>query len=158
MINGVKIYKNSIFKDKRGYIWTSWEKSSSEKNYIHDKFSTSKKNVLRGLHGDKKTWKLVSCVFGDVFFVVVNYDKKSKDYKKYSSLKLSHKKNQQILIPPNFLNGFLCLTENCVFHYKLFYRGKYLDKDEQISLRWDDPTININWPKKTSFILSKRDT
>ena len=158
MIKGVKIFKDTIFKDKRGYIWTSYQKKRHELNYVHDKFSSSKKNVLRGLHGDKKTWKLVSCVFGEVFFVVVNFNSKSRDYKKYTSLKLNYKNNKQILVPPNFLNGFLCLSNECLFHYKLFYKGNYFDSDKQISIKWNDPSINIKWPKVKKIILSKRDT
>ena len=77
----VKVYKNSSFRDKRGYYWTSWEKGIIKKlEFKHDKFSLSKKNVLRGLHGDKKTWKLISCPYGKFFLVVVNCVKNSKDY------------------------------------------------------------------------------
>ena len=93
----IKVFKESIHKDKRGYLWTSWKKNKKNKLiFNHDKFSVSKKNVLRGLHGDKKTWKLISCVYGEIFFVVVNYDKKTKNFCKYKSFKLSHKNNQQI--------------------------------------------------------------
>ena len=68
----VKKFKNSSFRDHRGYYWTSWKKNKTNKlNFIHDKFSLSKKHVLRGLHGDKKTWKLVSCTYGKLLLVVV---------------------------------------------------------------------------------------
>ena len=81
MKNKVKKFKNSVFKDHRGNYWTSWKKNSHYKiKFNHDKFSLSKKGVLRGLHGDLKTWKLVSCVFGKIFLVVVDCNKKSKDY------------------------------------------------------------------------------
>ena len=85
-IKGVKIINYDSFEDFRGLIWTTYlkEKIDIEENlkFNHDKFSISKKNTLRGLHGDKKTWKLVSCVFGKVFFVVVNNNPKSKNYLK----------------------------------------------------------------------------
>ena len=153
----IKVFKESIHNDKRGYLWTSWKKNKKNKLiFNHDKFSVSKKNVLRGLHGDKKTWKLISCVYGEIFFVVVNYDKKTKNFCKYKSFKLSHKNNQQILVPPNYLNGFLCLSENCVLHYKLSYKGSYYDYDKQISKKWNDKSFNIKWPKRR-YILSQRD-
>ena len=152
----LKIKSNSAFKDKRGLYWTSWEKKYDKINYNHDKFSLSKKNVLRGLHGDKKTWKLVSCVYGEVFLAVINFNKNSKFYLKKKYFKLSHKNRRQVLIPPNYLNGYLCLTNECVFHYKLSYNGKYVDKNDQFSIRWNDPKININWPVKQP-ILSLRD-
>ena len=78
---GIKKFKSSAFIDNRGYYWTSWKKGQIKKiKFKHDKFSLSKKNVLRGLHGDTKTWKLVSCPYGKFLLVVVNYKKKSKDF------------------------------------------------------------------------------
>ena len=157
MIYKVKVFKNSTFKDHRGNYWTSWKKGSHN-NIIfnHDKFSLSKKNVLRGLHGDKKTWKLVSCPYGKFLLVIVNYIKDSKDYLKSKSLILSQENGVQVLIPPNYANGHLCLTNKCLFHYKLSYRGKYIDAKEQFSLRWNDPKLKIKWKIKKP-ILSKRD-
>lgn len=156
----LQVFRNSIFKDHRGFYWTSWNNRDRYKNlnFNHDKFSVSKKNVLRGLHGDNKTWKLISCVYGKIYFVVVNFNKKSKDYLKYKSIILSHIKNQQILIPPNFLNGFLCLSKNCVVHYKLAYSGSYNDVKDQYSVKWNNNKINIKWPRTKGLILSKRDS
>ncbi len=125
--------------------------------FNHDKFSISKKNTLRGLHGDKKTWKLVSCVFGKVFFVVVNNIKNSKSYLKKKTFILDHKNNKQVLIPPNYANGFLCLSDHCVFHYKLSYKGRYFDVKNQQVLKWNDKRLKIKWPKTKNLILSKRD-
>jgi len=157
MINKIKIFKNKSFKDHRGYYWTSWRKGEIKKVYFkHDKFSLSKKNVLRGLHGDKKTWKLVSCPYGKFLLVIVNYIKTSKNYLKSKSLILSQENGVQVLIPPNYANGHLCLTNKCLFHYKLSYRGKYIDAKEQFSLRWNDPKLKIKW-KIRKPILSKRD-
>ena len=157
MSNKIKIFKNKSFKDHRGYYWTSWRKGEIKKVYFkHDKFSLSKKNVLRGLHGDKKTWKLVSCPYGKFLLVIVNYIKNSKDYLKSKSLILSHENGVQVLIPPNYANGHLCLTNKCLFHYKLSYRGKNIDAKEQFSLRWNDPKLKIKW-KIIKPILSKRD-
>ena len=153
----IKIFKNSIGKDKRGLIWTSWnENYKINKKFNHDKFSLSKKNVLRGIHGDKKTWKLVSCVYGKVFFVVVNLNKKSKDYLKYKSWIMSQNNGLQILVPPHYGNGYLCLSKECLFHYKLSYSGKYFDVRKQFSVKWNDPKIRIKWPIKKP-ILSVRD-
>ena len=149
-------YQNSVFKDNRGLYWTSWEKHKYKLHFKHDKFSLSKKNVLRGLHGDNKTWKLVSCVYGKVFFVVVNFNKKSKKYLEKKTFILSHTNRKQVLIPPFFLNGYLCLSNECVFHYKLSYKGKYADTKNQFSIKWNDPFLKIKWPIKTP-ILSKRD-
>jgi dTDP-4-dehydrorhamnose 3,5-epimerase len=154
----IKTFCNSAYIDKRGIYWTSWIKKKYPKiNFIHDKFSISKKNVLRGLHGDRKTWKLVSCVYGKVFFVIVNFEKKSEDYLKHKSFILSHKNRLQVLVPPNYLNGFVCLSNDCVFHYKLSYKGDYFDVKNQFSLKWNDKKLKIKWPKIKNLILSKRD-
>ena len=148
---------NKSFNDHRGYYWTSWREDSIKKiKFKHDKFSLSKKNVLRGLHGDKKTWKLISCPYGKFLLVVVNCVKQSKDYLKWKSWILSQKNGVQILIPPYFANGHLCLSDKCLFHYKLSYVGAYSDISKQFSLRWNDPKLNINWGIKNP-ILSKRD-
>ena len=157
MIYKVKVFKNSTFKDHRGNYWTSWKKGSHN-NIIfnHDKFSLSKKNVLRGLHGDNKTWKLVSCVFGKIFLVVIDFNKKSKNFLKKQSWILSHDNNIQVLIPPNYANGHLCLSDQCLFHYKLSYKGSYYGSKKQFSLKWNDSKLNIKWPIKKP-ILSTRD-
>tara|TARA_B100000029_G_scaffold139005_1_gene134060 strand:+ start:163 stop:654 length:492 start_codon:yes stop_codon:yes gene_type:complete len=148
---------NTSFKDHRGFYWTSW-KSNKFKNikFKHDKFSLSKKNVLRGLHGDTKTWKLVSCPYGKFKLVVVNCIKKSKDYLKHKTWILSQANGLQILIPPKYANGHLCLSKECLFHYKLSYKGSYTDHKNQFSIKWNDPKINIKWGIKKP-ILSSRD-
>ena len=157
MNSKIKIFKNKAFDDRRGYYWTSWKKESRPSiNFKHDKFSLSKKNVLRGLHGDKKTWKLVSCPYGKFLLVVVNFSKESKGYLKWESWILSHKNGIQVLIPPNFANGHLCISKECLFHYKLSYKGSYADVKHQFSLRWNDPQLKIKWGVKNP-ILSFRD-
>lgn len=153
----VKVFKNFSFKDYRGYYWTSWKKGIIKNiKFNHDKFSLSKKNVLRGLHGDKKTWKLISCAYGKFFIVVVDLNKKSKDYLKWRSWVLSHKNGIQLLIPPNYANGHYCLSDYCLFHYKLSYKGSYFGHAQQFSIKWNDPSINIKWPTRKP-ILSLRD-
>ena len=150
-------YTNTSFKDHRGYYWTSWKKKYKEIiNFKHDKFSLSKKNVLRGLHGDSKTWKLVSCPYGKFLLVVVNCVKKSKDYLTWQSWILSHNNGVQILIPPNHANGHLCLSNECLFHYTQSYPEEYVDWFDQEEVKWNDPEIAIEWPIKNP-ILNWRD-
>ena len=109
------------------------------------------------MHYDNKTWKLISCVYGKVFFVVVDCRKNSKNYLKTFSTILDYKENIQILVPPNFANGHLCLSKNCVFHYKLSYKGSYSDVSSQKVLKWNDKRLKIKWPIKKDIILSNRD-
>ena len=93
MKKNIKIKTRNNFSDNRGLLWTSWEKKDFNSiKFNHDKFSISKKNVLRGLHCDFKSWKLVSSVYGKFLFVVVNMQKKSKNYLKHKKWILDHKK------------------------------------------------------------------
>lgn len=156
MLNSIKIFKGDNFHDRRGYIWTSWSEKKIPIKFKHDKFATFKKNVLRGFHWDDKTWKLMSCPFGEILLVIVNCKKNSKQYLKHTSFKISHKNNTQILIPPNFGNATLCLSNEAVLHYKLYYEGNYNDVSDQQSMKWNDNRLKFKWPKK-KFILSKRD-
>ena len=112
--NEVKVYQSTYHEDFRGYIWTSWrdDKHTSldlQKKLLlwrRDKFSTSNKGVLRGLHGDTKSWKLVSCVYGEIYFVIVNPDKTKWDW-----TILSNKNKKQVLIPPKYSNGHYMLSD-----------------------------------------------
>lgn len=162
ILSDIIIIKPSVFWDIRGNIYSSYnidfhDNLLTEKLFFkHDKFAESKHNVLRGLHGDNKTWKLVSCVWGEIFEVVVDMRPKSKTYKKWDAFKLNSKEYSQVLIPPGFVNGYWVKSENAVFHYKLAYTGEYIDANEQITIKWDDCDLGINWPC-TNPILQERD-
>jgi dTDP-4-dehydrorhamnose 3,5-epimerase len=109
-----------------------------------------KKNVLRGFHGDKKTWKLVSCIFGKFDLYIVNNNMKSKEYLKYIKIPLSDKKYQQVLIPPNFGNAHLVKSEKSIFHYK---QTTYYDRKSQFTIKWNDKRLNIKWGIKKTYII-----
>lgn len=157
MLKDVKVINCSNFKDKRGFLWTVWEKNLFKNIFFnHDKVSISKKNALRGLHCDFKSWKLVTCLYGKFFFVIVNLKKNSKDYLKSKSWILDYKKPKLILVPPNYANGHLSLSSKCIFFYKWSYKGRYPDVELQKSYKWDDPKFKIKWPINNP-ILSKRD-
>ena len=154
---GLKIISHRRHSDSRGSLRETYIKKIIKwDDLVFDYATISKKNVLRGLHGDIKSWKLVTCVFGEVFQVVVDTRPESKNYLKWESWKLSDENRKQILIPPNFANGFLCLSEKCVYHYKYSYSGEYNDVENQFTMKWNDPQIGIKWPIKEP-ILSKRD-
>ena len=162
VISGVYILTPSIAKDARGDIWTSFLKDEVEEllpddlYFKHDKFSTSKHNVLRGIHGDTKSWKLVTCVFGEIQQVVVDMRKNSPTYKQWQSFTISKDNQQLILIPPNMGNAYYVNSSEAVYHYKLAYDGDYIDADEQFSINWNDDSIGIKWLSDNP-ILSNRD-
>ena len=158
----VFIFQPSIGSDKRGTIFTTYDSKIYDKflpaniHFVHDKFAESNKNVLRGLHGDNKTWKLVSCILGNIYEVVVDMREDSPTYLRWDAFVLNDKNNMQVLIPPNFVNGYYIMSEKAIFHYKLAYDGKYFDVKEQNVIKWNDKRIKILWPC-VNPILSMRD-
>jgi dTDP-4-dehydrorhamnose 3,5-epimerase len=131
VINDVWILTPSISEDYRGNIWTSFMQAEVEHlitdglRFKHDKFSKSKYNVLRGIHGDNKSWKLVTCVFGEIQQVVVDMRKDSKSYLKWQDFLINDNNPKLILIPPSVGNAYYVSSENAVYHYKLAYEGKF---------------------------------
>lgn len=121
---------------------------------IQDDISVSTRGVLRGLHGDARTWKLVSCLYGRFYLVVVNWDPQSPQYRKWEAFTLSDSNRLQVLIPPRFGNGHLVMSERAIFHYK---QSETYHRDSQFTIRWNDPDLNIYWPIKDP-ILSTRDS
>ena len=146
------------FEDHRGYYIETYNEDLYKKNgidvkFIQDDISVSINNVLRGIHGDQETWKLISCLEGEFFLVVVNNNEKSNQFKQWVSFTLSEKNRIQILVPPKFGNGHLVLSERAMFHYK---QNTYYNSKGQFTILWNDPTYDIKWPIRDP-ILSKRD-
>ena len=163
LLKGVFIIKPSVFKDKRGRIWTSYIQKNMNQllpddlHFRHDKFTFSDIKVLRGIHSDKKSWKLVTCVQGEVFQVVVDCRKNSKTLNQYESFILNGKSPQCIFLPPMVGNAFYVTSDSALYHYKLAYKGEYLDANDQFTWKWNDSRFNINWPS-TDPVLSERDS
>lgn len=163
LFKDVRIITPPVFEDDRGcFIETfSVEKyvfSNSNGEplvFKEDDISISKKNVLRGLHGDSKTWKLIQCLYGEVFFALVDNNPGSDTYLKVETFTLNDINRHQILVPPSFVNGYLCLSEKCIFSYK--QTENYSGMGAQVALRWNDPKLNIPWPVEQP-ILSQRDS
>ena len=155
---GVKILSPSVYTDYRGDLWTLWhrDKGDFDLDFNHDKVSTSRKNVLRGIHGDFKSYKLVTCLYGELYFVVVDNRRDSPTYGEWDWIILDDKTKKQVLLSPGIGNGFLVLSEKSVFHYKWCYSGPYPDVNKQFTIKWDDPELNIDWPIKDP-ILQPRD-
>tara|TARA_B100000989_G_C19530468_1_gene469440 strand:- start:1647 stop:2141 length:495 start_codon:yes stop_codon:yes gene_type:complete len=156
-LKGVYKIEISKFVDFRGEYIESFNLKKFLKfkkiKFLQDDFSISKKNVLRGFHGDSKTWKLVSCVHGSFDLVVINYNRLSKQYLKTVKFKLSDKKYEQILIPPKFGNAHLVKSKKAIFHYK---QSTYYNRTGQFTIKWNDPRLKLKWSIKKP-ILSKRD-
>ena len=158
-LDGVlRIKPSTVFEDFRGtyvelYNRKLYAETGVSVEFVEDDISVSTRHVLRGIHGDRQTWKLVSCLQGRFYLVVVNWDDASPQYGKWESFVLSEQNRLQVLIPPNFGNGHLVLSEQAIFHYK---QSSYYNRSGQFTLLWDDPDLNIWWPIKEP-IVSRRD-
>jgi dTDP-4-dehydrorhamnose 3,5-epimerase len=152
----VEIREASSFEDHRGELFTTYDMDEYVLSFKKDKAAISRKNVLRGLHGDNKSWKLVTCLSGEIYLVVVDNRPDSKNYLKWDSIVLTESNKKSVLIPPMFANGHLILSDKATFFYKWAYTGEYPDVKDQFTLKWNDPKIGIIWPIE-SPILSERD-
>jgi dTDP-4-dehydrorhamnose 3,5-epimerase len=157
-LDNVLLIELDAFKDHRGYYIETYNEELYRKNgidikFIQDDISVSKKFVLRGIHGDMVTWKLISCLYGEVYSVVVNCDTDSKNFGLWQSFVLSDTNRVQVLIPPGYGNAHLVLSDKAIFHYK---QSTYYDPSRQFTYKWDDPKLNIRWPINNP-ILSQRD-
>ena len=157
-IEGLKIIQPIMYEDYRGtnfesYNMFSYHHENITQSFVVDSISTSRKNVLRGIHGDDKTTKLVSCLYGSIYVVVLDRRPGSQTYNQWLSFNLSDRNKHQLLIPPGCGNGHLVMSDECVFSYKL---DQYYHRESQFTIKWNDPTWDIYWPVKHP-ILSERD-
>ncbi|MCM8797335.1 MAG: dTDP-4-dehydrorhamnose 3,5-epimerase family protein [Candidatus Omnitrophica bacterium] len=157
-LKGVLLIKPTYFKDHRGYyleIYNQrlYKEKGIDVGFVEDDVSIATKGVLKGIHGDSITWKLISCLHGEFYLVVINFDKDSNDFGKWQSFVLSENNKYQVLVPPKHGNGHLCLSEKSIFHYK---QSAYYGSAKQFTILWNDPKFNIPWPIKDP-ILSERD-
>lgn len=157
-LDGALLIKPEIFEDFRGRYVSLYNKAEFQKagilvDFVCEDYSTSTKGVLRGIHSDSDNWKLISCRRGRFYFVMVNCNPASREFRKWESFVLSEENCLQVLVPPKFGNGHLALSNEVMFHY---LQSNYYDPDRQTSYRYDDPRFNIWWPTKNP-ILSERD-
>ena len=156
------LINSSYFSDIRGNITTIFNNEMQKKiikkkfNNFHDKIMVRKKNTLTGIHGDKKTWKVLTCLEGKILIVLVNCDKKSKNFGKHFKIELKGTDFKSMVISPKVGNSYLCLDSRNIIYYKILHNGSYNDFDKQFTYKWNDERFKISWPIKKP-ILSKRD-
>jgi len=158
-LDGVLLIKPESFEDFRGeylelYSEKLYKSKGIDMDFVEDDISIATRGVIKGIHGDNQTWKLISCLHGKFQLVVVNMDEQSKDFGKHEVFVLSDTNKHQVLVPPKHGNGHQCLSDKSIFHYK---QSAYYDPSRQFTIRWNDSKFNIWWPIKTP-ILSIRDS
>ena len=150
-IEGVFIIEPKVFNDARGYFMEAWKQSEFNENvgrvaFIQDNESKSSFGVLRGLHyqkGNTSQSKLVRVIKGRVLDVAVDIRKSSPTFGKHVMVELSEENKRQFFIPRGFAHGFLVLSEEAIFTYKV--DQPYSPKTEA-GIRWNDPALGIEWP------------
>lgn len=162
-LEGVVIIEPQVFFDDRGYFFESFSQQRFNEQvapitFVQDNESKSSYGVLRGLHFQKSPFaqsKLVRVVKGKVLDVAVDLRKNSPTFGQYESVVLSEENKRQFFIPQGFAHGFAVLSEEAIFQYKC---DNYYAPQSEGSVRWNDPTIAIDWqlPEK-DIILSAKD-
>ncbi|ADK97182.1 dTDP-4-dehydrorhamnose 3,5-epimerase [Prevotella melaninogenica] len=163
-IDGVWIIEPKVFNDDRGYFFESFKQAEFDKNvgyhvdFIQDNESKSSYGVLRGLHyqeSDTAQAKLVRVIKGKVVDVAVDLRKSSPTFGKYVMVELSEDNKRQFFVPRGFAHGFLVLSDEAIFTYKV---DNVYSPQTEASLRWNDETVGIKWPIDTKdVILSDKD-
>jgi dTDP-4-dehydrorhamnose 3,5-epimerase len=163
IIPEVVLFKPTIYKDKRGFFYESFNKNifseltGTDKNFVQDNHSKSSFGCLRGLHFQKDPFqqgKLIRVVRGEIFDVAVDIRKSSKTFGEYVSVKLSARNKNQLWVPEGFAHGFLVLSKNAEVVYKT---TDFYNSSVECCIKWNDPTINIKWPFRNGIILSDKD-
>lgn len=159
-IEGVYIIQPKVFKDNRGYFMETFRQSDFDAGigrhveFIQDNESKSSRGVLRGLHyqkGEASQAKLVRAIKGRVVDVAVDIRRSSKTFGRYVMVELSEENKTQFFIPRGFAHGFLVLSDEAIFTYKV--DNAYAPQQEA-SIRYDDPDIAIEWPMDMADVIT----
>ena len=158
-IKGVFIIEPKVFEDARGYFMEAWKQSEFEQHigavdFIQDNESKSCFGVLRGLHyqkGEYSQAKLVRVIKGSVLDVAVDIRRSSPTFGKHVMVELSEDNKRQFYIPRGFAHGFLVLSEEAVFTYKV---DNVYAPQAEAGIRWDDKTLDIKWPIDPAKVIT----
>lgn len=148
-------------EDNRGFFARIWDKKIFQDNGLNYNFVQSsishnlKKGTLRGLHYQIKPHeeaKLVDCIKGKIFDVVIDLRSDSKTYLQKFEMELNSKDNKILFIPEGFAHGFQTLEDNT----KVFYHtSQFYSPISEKGIKWNDPTFGINWPYNVTNISEK---
>ncbi len=158
-LDGIKIITPpTVFDDFRGdyveiYNREIYNKAGITTDFKQDDYATNRKHVLRGMHGDDKTEKLVKCIYGSLYLVAVQADENHPQFMQWESFNVSSTNRVQVYVPARYAIGYLVLSDVGIFHYK---QSTYYHEAKQFTVKWNDPRANIWWPV-TDTIRSERD-
>ncbi|UTA78638.1 dTDP-4-dehydrorhamnose 3,5-epimerase [Halomonas sp. XH26] len=163
-IPDVVLITPQVFGDERGFFMETFRQSEFEAHcgqhmFVQDNHSKSAHGILRGLHyqHQQPQGKLVRVTQGEVFDVAVDMRQSSPTFGQWVGVTLSEQNKQMLWVPPGFAHGFYVTSQEAEFQYKC---TDYYAPGDEVSLRWDDPTLNIQWPLANGQppVLSAKDT
>ena len=164
-INDLLLIIPSIFNDNRGYFYESWNQQDFDQlvgksiKFLQDNHSYSKQGVIRGLHYQLPPFqqsKLVMCISGEIFDVVVDLRKNSRTYGSWTGVYLNSKNHHKLWVPEGFAHGFLVISSSALVIYKV---DQFWKKDYEQSIKWDDQHLKIKWPKvRDKGLISDKDS
>ena len=158
-IEGVYIIEPRVFNDSRGYFFEAWKKQEFEQHigpveFVQDNESKSSYGVLRGLHYQKGAFsqaKLVRVIKGKVLDVAVDIRRSSPTFGQHVMVELSEENKRQFFIPRGFAHGFLVLSDEAIFTYKV---DNVYAPQADAGIRWNDPDLGIDWPIDLSKVMT----
>lgn len=162
-IEGLYVIEPTVFHDERGYFVETYNQNDMREagldmEFVQDNQSMSTKGILRGLHFQKEhpQGKLVRAIRGRVFDVAVDLRKGSKTYGQWYGLELSAENKKQFYVSEGFAHGYLVLSEDAEFCYKV---TDFYHPGDEGGIAWNDPDIHIDWPLPADeIILNERDS
>ena len=161
-IEDLIVIEPKVYGDDRGFFFESFnrrkfaELTGRDIDFVQDNHSRSVKGVLRGLHYQIQhpQGKLVRVTQGKVIDVAVDIRRNSKTFGKHVAIELSAENKRMLWIPEGFAHGFVVISESAEFLYKT---TDYWFPDHERCIRWDDPTLSINWGPQIQPALSAKD-
>jgi dTDP-4-dehydrorhamnose 3,5-epimerase len=159
---GVLIIEPKVFGDERGFFYESFNAKAFEEatglntQFVQDNHSRSQKGVLRGLHYqlENTQGKLVRVTAGEVLDVAVDIRRSSPHFGRWVAVRLSAENHRQLWVPEGFAHGFVVLSDFAEFLYKT---TDYYTPSAERCIRWDDPTLDIDWQLSETPQLSAKD-
>ncbi len=159
IFDAAKLFVPDVYEDDRGFfkeIYTTrrYKEAGVTDTFLQDSVSFSTKNVIRGLHYDFEMSKFVQALRGRVWDVIVDLRQGSATYRKWQGFHLSEYNHKQLYVPAGFAHGFIALSDDVVFLYK---QGALYDPSRERAVRWNDPTLAIEWPLVGDPRVSQKD-
>ncbi len=161
-LSGVIVLEPKVFGDERGFFFESFnarrfaDATGLQREFVQDNHSRSQRGVLRGLHYQvqQAQGKLVRVTAGEVYDVAVDLRRSSPTFGRWMGVHLSAENKRQLWVPEGFAHGFVVLSEFAEFLYKT---TEYYAPEHERCIRWDDPTLAIDWPLQEAPHLSAKD-